>query len=147
MSISDILQVTDILVLDKAASKREVLQILTEQAAKTAEVDAVTLFDVVWERENLGTTAFGKGTAFPHGRIPSLRRTQALFAKVVGGVDFDAVDEKKVDLVFMLLSPENSGADHLTALSEISEIMRNGAACAKLRKAASPTDIYKILIG
>ena len=146
MNISDILKATDVLILDKTSSKIEVLQVLTEHAAKTSKVDARSLLDVVLERENLGNTAFGKGVALPHGRIPALKQTQALFAKINGGVDFDAVDGKKVDLVFMLLSPENSGADHLTALSAISGIVKNDAACAKLRKATNPTDIYKILV-
>ena len=66
MKISDILNVADVITLDDISSKRELLQNLTTQAAKTANVDGRTLFDVVLERENLGTTAFGKGTALPH---------------------------------------------------------------------------------
>ncbi len=145
MKISDILNATDVLILDQIQSKRQLLRDLAEQAAKTANVDARTLFDVVLERENLGSTAFGKGTAVPHGRIPALKHTQAVFARVNGGTDFDAVDGQKVDLVFMLLTPENSGADHLSALSEISGIMRSESECSKLRKAATAADIYKIL--
>ena len=145
MKISDILKSSDVLVLDEAANKRQLLSILEEQAAKSSNVDGRTLFDVVLERENLGSTAFGKGTALPHGRIPELKQTQAVFAKVKGGTDFDAADGQKTDLFFMLLSPENSGADHLTALAEISRIIKNDAICAQLRKAANAAEIYKIL--
>ncbi len=145
MKLSDILHATDVLVLDGVSSKRQLLQDLADHAAKTAGVDARTLFDVVLERENLGTTAMGKGIALPHARVPSLKHTQALFAKVKGGVDFEAEDQKKADLVFMLLSPEDSGADHLNALAEISRVMKSDTECAKLRKATSSAEIYKIL--
>jgi PTS system nitrogen regulatory IIA component len=145
MKISDILNVADVITLDDISSKRELLQNLTTQAAKTANVDGRTLFDVVLERENLGTTAFGKGTALPHGRIPELNKIQTVFAKVNGGADFDAADGQKVDLVFMLLSPENSGADHLMALAEMSKLIKNESTCSKLRKATSSSEIYKIL--
>ena len=145
MKLSDILHATDVLVLDGVKSKRQLLQDLADHAAKTAGVDARTLFDVVLERENLGTTAMGKGIAVPHARVPSLKRTQALFAKVKGGVDFEAQDERKADLIFLLLSPEDSGADHLNALAEISRIVKSDTECAKLRKASSSSEIYKIL--
>lgn len=145
MKLSDILHATDVLVLDGVSSKRQLLQDLADHAAKTAGVDARTLFDVVLERENLGTTAMGKGIALPHARVPSLKHTQALFAKVKGGVDFEAEDQKKADLVFMLLSPEDSGADHLNALAEISRVIKSDTECDKLRKATSSAEIYKIL--
>lgn len=145
MKISDILNSSDVLILENIPNKRQLLKDLAEQAAKSSNVDARTLFDVVLERENLGSTAFGKGTALPHGRIPELSRTQAVFARINGGTDFDAADGQKADLIFMLLSPENSGADHLTALSEISRMIKNEAACAKLRQAADTAEIYKIL--
>ena len=146
MKIFDILRPDNVSVMEEVASKRDLLQILTQNAAKTCKVDARTLFDVVLERESLGSTAFGKGTALPHGRIPELSKTIAVFAKVTNGVDFEAGDEKSVDLVFMLLSPENSGADHLQALAEISAVLRNENLCAKLRKATTADEIYKILI-
>ena len=145
MKISDILQKNDVLVLNEVNSKRQLLQDLADYAAKTAGVDARTLFDVILERENLGTTAMGKGIALPHARVPALERTQALFAKVNDGVDFDADDAKKVDLVFLLLSPEDSGADHLNALAQISRIMKSDVKCAIIRKASTPEEIYKIL--
>lgn len=145
MKISDILHVADVLVLDGVESKRHLLQDLADHAAQTSGVDARTLFDVVLERENLGTTALGKGVAIPHARVATLKRTQALFAKVKDGVDFEAPDEKKVDLVFLLLSPENSGADHLDALAEISRIIKNDDKCARIREAEDSAEIYKIL--
>ncbi len=145
MKISDILQAGDVLVLDGVSSKRELIQGLADHAAKTAKVDARTLFDAVLERENLGTTAMGKGIALPHARVTALKHTQGLFAKIKGGVEFDAADEKKVDLVFLLLSPEDSGADHLNALAEISKIMKSDTECAKIRRATNSADIYKIL--
>ncbi|MBR1649281.1 MAG: PTS sugar transporter subunit IIA [Alphaproteobacteria bacterium] len=145
MKISDILSASDVLMLEDVSSKRELLKSLAVHAAPKAGIDERVLFDIVLERENLGSTVIGKGAALPHGRIPGLKHTQALFAKVKGGVDFNAADEQKSDLVFMLLSPEDSGADHLEALAKIAGIIKNEEQCSKLRHAASTAEIYKIL--
>ena len=68
-----------------------------------------------------------------------------MFARLEEPVDFDSLDGKPVDLVFMLISPENSGADHLTALAALSRILKTEGSCDKLRKARSTDEIYAIL--
>jgi PTS system nitrogen regulatory IIA component len=121
------------------------VQSLAERVAAVANIDERVVFDAVWERENLGSTGYGEGVAFPHARIEGLDRVCGLFARLDEPVDFDALDGKPVDLVFMLISPENSGADHLTALAALSRILKTEGSCEKLRKARSVEELYAIL--
>lgn len=112
---------------------------------KKTGVDKLTMFDVIQERENLGSTAFGGGTALPHGRIPGLSNLKGLFVRLDKGIDFNAADGKPVDLLFFLVSPENSGADHLSALAQISKILKDENRCAEIRNAKTAADIYRLL--
>ena len=146
MKISDILRPNDVLLIDNVDTKRQLLEKMSAAIAQGTKIDAMTMFDIVWERENLGTTAFGGGTALPHGRIPGLDNVKGMFAKLGKGLDFEAKDGKEVDLVFMLISPENSGADHLSALAQISKIVKDEKNCEKIRQAQTVAEIYQILI-
>lgn len=145
MKISDILTLNDVVIIDDTVSKRQLLKELSSKASVKTGIDERTLFDIVLERENLGSTAFGGGTALPHGRIPELTELKGIFAKLTNNIDFDACDEKPVDLVFMLISPENSGADHLTALAQISKIIKDEDICNSIRQAKTTEEIYRIL--
>ncbi len=145
MLIADILNKDNILLLDGDLSKRQVLQTLAQKAAKAVGVDERTLFDALLERENLGSTAFGKGIAFPHARVPELKVLQTVFAKIKSGVDFEAEDDKNVDLLFMLISPENSGADHLTALALMAAAMKDEKKLKSLRATDDVEEIFEIL--
>ena len=146
MLVSEILSKSNVLVLDGELSKRQVLQLLAKQAAKATKIDERVLFDALLERENLGSTAFGKGIAFPHARVPNLEKLQTVFAKVTCGVDFEATDGQNVDLLFMLISPETSGADHLTALALMAELMKDEQKLSKIREADDTAQIYDVLI-
>lgn len=145
MNISDIMTDKDVVIGVKANTKRELLQELASYASKATGLDERTLFDTLLERENLGSTGFGEGTALPHGRFENLKKVQAVFFRLAAPIDYDAIDGKPVDLVFMLLSPEDSGADHLTALAKISRLLKNESVCSKVRKMADTEDIYSLL--
>lgn len=145
MKISDILTANDVIVINNAASKRQLLKEMSIKIAEGTGIDDRSMFDIILERENLGSTAFGGGTAVPHGRIPELKQLKGLFAKLQKGIDFEADDNQPVDLVFMLVSPENSGADHLSALVQISKIIKDEEICGQLRNAGSTEEIYRIL--
>jgi PTS system nitrogen regulatory IIA component len=145
MLVSDILNKSNVLVLDGELSKRQVLQLLAEHAAKTTQIDERILFEALLERENLGSTAFGKGIAFPHARVPNLEKLQTIFAKVPSGVDFESADGQNVDLLFMLISPETSGADHLTALALMSAAMKDEQKLSAIRATKDVVKIYDIL--
>lgn len=145
MKISDIVSQNTIITSLKATNKREVLEEMSAKLARHENIDVHLVEDAVLERENLGSTAYGGGVAFPHARIDGAKRVKAYFTKLADPVDFDAIDSQPVDLIFMLVSPENSGADHLEALAILSKTLHNKTICSKLRKAASKDEIYKIL--
>ena len=114
MNIANLLQEKSIFIGLKSGSKREFLTDLAQRASGVCSIDALSLFDTIMERENLGSTGLGGGVAIPHGRFYELTQPMVFFARPSYPVEFDAVDGKPVDLVFLLISPESSGADHLT---------------------------------
>lgn len=128
-----------------AGNKADILTNLSELAAKTTGKDTHHVFDILWEREKLGTTGVGFGIAIPHGRVEGLDRVYGFFARLEEPVNFDSIDEKPVDLVFLLLAPESAGADHLHALAIVSRLLRDAKLCEQLRKAKSETDLHRIL--
>lgn len=145
MKISDILSGNDIVIINDTLSKKQLLQEMTAKLAQGTGIDERSMLDIITERENLGSTAFGGGTALPHGRVPGLKNLKGIFAKLGTGIDFEAADNRPVDLLFMLVSPENSGADHLSALAQISRVIKNDDVCIKIREAQTSDEIYRIL--
>ena len=129
----------------KSNSKREFLQDLTQRASNVCKIDTSVLFDTVMERENLGSTGFGNGTALPHGRFAELSDISIFFARPTYPIDFDSIDKKPVDIVFLLVSPESAGADHLTALAFLSRKLKDENICKKLRQMNSESEIYALL--
>ena len=145
MKISEIMNENCIVVGLKAQSKRQLLQELAQKAAEITHISERTIFDSLLERENLGSTGFGGGTALPHARIAEAQKVCGIFAKLNAPVDFEAVDGKPVDLIFMLISPEGSGADHLTALAKASRILKDENTCNKIRQISKREKIYALL--
>jgi PTS system nitrogen regulatory IIA component len=145
MTISDIMTEKNIFIGLKANNKREFFQDLSAKIADATDLDSRIVFDTFMERENLGSTGFGGGTALPHGRFEGLDRVHAYFIKPSTSLDFDAIDNKPVDLVFALLSPEGNGADHLTALAKLSRILKDDEICSKLRKIDRPIELFSLL--
>ncbi|WP_207461979.1 PTS IIA-like nitrogen regulatory protein PtsN [Azospirillum sp. SYSU D00513] len=129
----------------KAASKKQALQDLARKASELTGQHERTIFDVLLERERLGTTGVGHGIAIPHGKLPELDRVYGVFARLERPVDFDAIDEQPVDLMFLLLAPEHAGADHLKALARVSRLLRDQSMCEKLRGSDSADAIYALL--
>lgn len=145
MKISEIMAKDSVVVGLKANNKRQLLQELSVKAAEISGINERTIFDTLLERENLGSTGFGSGTALPHARIPELEKVYGIFARLSNPIDFESIDGKPVDLIFVLLSPEGSGADHLTALAKVSRILKDEATCKKLRQINSAEEIYALL--
>jgi PTS system nitrogen regulatory IIA component len=129
----------------KVSSKKQALQDLARRAAEITGVHERQIFDVLLERERLGTTGVGNGIAIPHGKLPEIKELFGLFARLDDPVDFDAIDEQPVDLVFLLLAPEGAGADHLKALARVSRLLRDRGICEKLRGADQAEAIYALL--
>ena len=137
--------VDSILLSVKAKNKRQLLQEIAEFAAEKTKISDRTIFDTILERENLGSTGFGGGTALPHGRLAEIDKVRVFLAKLSTPVDFESIDNKPIDILFLLLSPESNGADHLTVLAQISRILKDSNLVNKLRKASSKEEIYALL--
>ena len=97
------------------------------------------------ERERLGTTGIGHGIAIPHGKLPGLERVYGVFARLERPVDFDAIDDQPVDLIYLLLAPANCGADHLKALAKVSRLLRDRRLCEKVRGSTTCDAIFALM--
>ena len=145
MDLSDLIDASAILPALKANSKKQLLQLLAEKAAAITGLPAREVFDTILQRERLGSTGVGNGIAIPHGKLPGVKRITGVFARLDTPVDFEALDDQPVDLVFLLLAPEGAGADHLKALSRIARVLRDGETVAKIRGTLDPAAIHTLL--
>ena len=145
MALADLLQQDAIIPALKVNSKKQLLQELAAKAAKITGVPEREVFDVILQRERLGSTGVGHGIAIPHGKLNNISSIMGVFARLETPVDFEALDDQPVDLVFLLLAPEGAGADHLKALSRIARVLRDPELVSKLRATESDTAIYAFL--
>lgn len=130
----------------KASGKKALLAELAAKAAAFYKLDERRLFDRLLERERLGSTGIGGGIAIPHGRMAGLEKPVGLFARLGHPVDFDSIDERPVDAVFLLLAPEGAGADHLKALARVSRLLRDRSLVEKLRATENADALYALLV-
>ena len=145
MPLTDLIAPNAILPALKVNNKKQVLQELAARAALLSGQSERPIFDILMQREKLGTTAIGNGIALPHGKMPNLTRLFGLFARLERPVDFAALDNQPVDLVFLLLAPEGAGADHLTALSRVARLLRDQTVTHKLRATQDAESLYAVL--
>ncbi|WP_022729676.1 PTS IIA-like nitrogen regulatory protein PtsN [Fodinicurvata sediminis] len=145
MDIADMLNPEGVLPALRVTSKKQALQELARRAADVTGQPERAIFEVLVERERLGTTGVGYGIAIPHGKLSELDRLHCLFARLETPVEFDSIDEQPVDLICVLLAPEKAGADHLKALARVSRLLRDKTICDKLRGTDSRDGLYAIL--
>ena len=147
MEIADLLAGPDaVLACVKASGKKALLAELAGRAAALYKLDERRLFDRLLERERLGSTGIGGGIAIPHGRMAGIEKPVGLFARLGHPVDFDSIDERPVDTVFLLLAPEGAGADHLKALARVSRLLRDRSLVEKLRATENADALYALLV-
>ena len=144
---SDLLSADAVVAGLSAASKKPLFAQLSAIAARATGGDAKLIGERLSERERIGSTGFGGGVAIPHGKLEGLSNVVGVFARLTQPIDFASVDGVKVDLVFMLLSPPDAGAEHLKALARVSRRLRDREFVAKLRGAASQDALYALLAG
>lgn len=125
--------------------RRQVLSELSAAMAKALHLEPREAFEAVLEREKLGSTGVGEGVAIPHARIDSLKRPVGGFARLLEPADFDAIDERRADLVFMLLAPTDAGAEHLRALARAARVFRQESIRTALRQAQTADAVLAIL--
>ncbi|MFZ0423465.1 MAG: PTS IIA-like nitrogen regulatory protein PtsN [Xanthobacteraceae bacterium] len=145
MPLNDLVASNAIIPALKVNNKKQVLQELAARAAMLSGQNERAIFDILMQREKLGSTAIGNGIAIPHGKMATLNRLFGLFARLDRPVDFEALDNQPVDLVFLLLAPEGAGADHLKALARIARLMRDPNIVHKLRASHDAESLYAVL--
>ena len=145
MDLSDLIEVSAVMPTLKANSKKQLLQLLAEKAAAVTGLPEREVFDTILQRERLGSTGVGNGIAIPHGKLPGIDRITGIFARLESPIDFEALDDEPVDLVFLLLAPEGAGADHLKALSRIARVLRDPDTVTKIRGTKDAQAIHTFL--
>jgi PTS system nitrogen regulatory IIA component len=145
MEIADLITLEGVIPNLRASNKKQALQELAKRAAAITNLPERNVFEVLAERERLGTTGVGNGIAIPHGKLPQLGRLYGLFARLENAINFEAIDEQPVDLIFLLLAPEQAGADHLKALARVSRLLRDRNICEKLRGSDTAEALYALL--
>ena len=146
MELADILAPDAVIADMRASSKKQALIETAQRAAHVTGLHERTIFDVLLERERLGSTALGGGIAIPHGKLAGLDRLHGVFARLATPIDFEAIDARPVDLMFVLLAPESAGADHLKALSRVSRALRDRVLVEKLRATDRADALYALLV-
>lgn len=129
------------------ANKRALFHSLAQIAGPRLQIDGTEIVTALLDRERVGPTGFGNGVAIPHGKMVGLRRIYGLVAHLTEPIDYKAIDGAPIDLVFLLLSPPDAGADHLKALAAISRVVRHAPTLEKLRGARSRDALTAVLMG
>jgi nitrogen PTS system EIIA component len=145
--LSDLLVPESVLAGIGAANKKILFQQLGIAAERAYGLDPKAVADRMAAREKLGSTGFGGGIAIPHARLDGIKRVKGIFLRLNQPIDFQAVDESPVDLVFALVSPTSAGAEHLKALACVSRHLRDRQFAEKLRGAGSPDALFALLTG
>lgn len=147
MNLSDFIDFDSIRLDLSVGNKRALLNQMAQIAGQRLGIDPARIADAIAERERIGSTGFGGGVALPHGKLAQVNRVFGYVARLAQPVDYRAIDGEKVDLVFMLLSPPDAGAEHLKALAAVSRLVRHAPTIEKLRGARSRDALAAVLVG
>ena len=145
MLLSDLVAPNAVIPALKVNGKKQAIQELAARAAGLTGGGERAIFEILMQREKLGSTGVGNGIAIPHGKLPKLGKLFGLFARLDRPIDFDALDGQPVDLVFLLLAPETAGADHLKALARVARLLRDQDVARKLRDSRDAEALYAVL--
>ena len=129
-----------------ATNKRQALSMVADLGDKSFGLDAAEILEALLEREQEGSTGVGHGVAVPHARMAGLGRMRAVFLRLEQPIDFGAVDDQPVDLLFALFTPAEAGSEHLRALARASRLLRRSDLRERLRQARSADAIYALLV-
>ncbi|MFO1184799.1 MAG: PTS sugar transporter subunit IIA [Bauldia sp.] len=145
MDIHELIRLEEIVPVLRAQTKRQALLELARKAAPAAGIAQAEIAAALLRREREGATGVGEGVAIPHGRFQQLSRICGLFARLVRPIEFGAPDGQPVDLLFLLLTPQNAGGEHLKSLAQIARLFREPDIAARLRAAAGRAELYAVL--
>lgn len=145
MPLLDFLAPAAVIPALRASSKKQALQELAEVAARLTGLEERTIYEVLLQRERLGSTGIGDGVAIPHAKLARLDSIFGLVARLDKPIDFEAVDGQPVDVMFILLAPEGAGADHLKALARIARVVREPGMTDRMRATRDADALYALL--
>ncbi len=145
MDLGDLIKPDAVIANLRARSKKALLPEIALRAGELLKIDGALIQEAIWRREMLSSTSIGRGIAIPHARMPQVEHMFGMFARLEQPIDFEAMDAQPVDLVFLLLAPEQAGADHLQALARVSRLMRDPATLERLRGSRTRTAMYAVL--
>ena len=145
MTLTDLVAPNAVIPALKVNSKKQAIQELASRAAELTGQNEKAVLEILLQREKLGSTAVGNGVAIPHGKLPKLGRLFGLFARLPKAIDFEALDNQPVDLIFLLLAPEAAGADHLKALARVARQLRDPEVARRLRESSDTDALYAVL--
>ncbi len=143
--IGELLSNNAILYKLKAEDKKSVIHSLAQVANTAYGIDANLVFEHAMAREALGGTGIGEGVAIPHARLKGLSKVCGLFALLDKPVDFEAYDSMPADIVFMLLSPEDCGAEHLKSLAKLARLFKSSDFRASVRTSRNLDSLYAVI--
>jgi PTS system nitrogen regulatory IIA component len=145
MDLGDLIKPEGVIASLKAKNKKHALQELAQKAAELTGIQAQKIFEALLQRERLGSTGVGRGIAIPHARLEGLSQIVSVFARLEDPIPFDALDDEPVELMFLLLAPEDAGADHLKALARISRLLRDPLTIENLKASRDRAALYAVL--
>lgn len=145
MPLLDFLSPQAVLAALRVNGKKQALHELASHSARLTGLEQRVVFETLLQRERLGSTGIGEGIAIPHGKLPGLDRLFGLAARLEKPIDFDALDGQPVDILFLLLAPEDAGADHLKALSRIARVLRQPGLVERVRATRDAAALYAVL--
>jgi PTS system nitrogen regulatory IIA component len=146
MQISDFLSRENVLFNARLGDKNELLEKLALAASTKISVPAGEILAELTNREKLGSTGLGDGIAVPHARLSSIIKPFGVFARLKQPIDFDAIDGKPVDIVFLLLLPPKTQSESLSALARVARKLRVAENAERLRRAANADDLFQQVV-
>ena len=147
MALGELIGPDQVVVDLRVADKTQLLSELARRAAAVLSLEQPVLLRALQAREQLGSTGLGRGFALPHARLPRMPRVYALLARLARPIDYDSVDDKPVDLVVLLLTPESAANQHLATLAALSRPFRDAAFAQQIRKAPDAAAMHRLLAG
>jgi len=146
MDIGDLLDRSAIALRVSAGDKRQALSVIAEIAGRTLKLKPALVLEGLLKREEIGSTGVGYGVATPHTHVQGLSRMRGIFVRLESPVEFGAVDDQPVDLLFALLAPPDAASQHLRNLAKVSRVLRQADVREQLRQASSADAIRAILV-
>ena len=145
MKISEFLSADNVLVDVRASDKTDILRLLADRAAKALGLPAQEILTVILKREQLGSTGTGGGIAIPHARMAGLGAPFGILARLSNGIDFEAIDGRPIDVIFLLLLPASADKEQLAALASVARTLRSPDSMGKLRGARTRQELYRAM--